>query len=108
MLKYYKKGDALTFPSGATYTYEKLCAHDAYNILGLVDCAIDEASDGVTSSITRLAPLKERYGIAEKNPDTAVELIIAAQAAEEESQKQEQANLNDIQAQLNALAGTEV
>ncbi|MEG0759155.1 MAG: hypothetical protein RR505_12160 [Raoultibacter sp.] len=107
MLKLYKKGESITFPNGVTLTYEDMCVSQRYAMFANFDFVIDVDSDGVVSIYERLAQIKDRYEITEEDPDTALSLILAAQAAEEIAAAQERTSTDEIQTQLNALTGME-
>lgn len=101
----YDRKSSLTWPDGTTMTPEELEASPIYNVLFKFDHVLENDEDGVTYSYSRLAYLKDSYGVVEDDPEKALALVEQAMAEAAKEAEASQITLADIQAQLDALTG---
>lgn len=102
MYELYDPEHTYILPNGEQGTCERLMRDFA--ACDTIPYAI-RAQDNVLSEMTRLGVLKERYGVSDDDAQTALDAVNAAIAAEKEQAEKERSSVEDIQAQLDALAG---
>lgn len=98
MYEIYDPQKAYTLPNGEQGTLERL--KKDFPLCDTVPYAVN-AADGILSEMTRLSVMKGIYHVTEEDNQAAIEAINAAI----EARSPDPATLDDIQAQLDALAG---
>lgn len=78
----YEHGETLILPNGKILEFDSIDDEGPYGILKKVPVVVNVDSDGVMSSFTRLAVLKDRFGITEEDPERAWQMVIEAEEAE--------------------------
>lgn len=105
MLKIYNKEESLTWPNMKTMTVEELKKDDDYMVMFTGDWVIDTTEDGITWSFFPLSNMKEAYGVQEEDPETALQKCLEEKAKREEQAAQDAVTIQNLQEQLDALAG---
>lgn len=98
----YDRKSSLTWPNGKTMTADELKEHSVYKVLFQFDHVLSVNGDGVTYAYSRLAYLKDSFGITEEDPEKAFALVQEAQQAAKEAAAEESEKKASLLEQLQA------
>lgn len=79
-MRIYDKESDITWRGGTATTAAELAANPVTKALTTDDCVLFDNGDGVVYSWRRLADLKAEYGVAEEDPEAALDSVKAAMA----------------------------